>query len=62
MLKLDTEGRIQQLVVFPKGENGKERPGDLNWAHGMAVPGDGTIYIGDVQGKRAQKFVRVGAK
>ena len=62
VVKFDTEGRVKQLVVIPKGENGKEKPGDLNWVHGMAVAGDGTIYFADVQGKRAQKFVRIGAK
>lgn len=60
-MKLDTEGHIKQLWVVPKGENGKEKSGDLNWVHSMAVASGGTIYFGDVQGKRAQKFVRVGA-
>jgi hypothetical protein len=62
LLKLDTEGRIRQLVVFPKGVNGQEKPGDLNWVHGMDIGADGSIYFADVQGKRAQKFVPVGAK
>jgi hypothetical protein len=62
MLKLDTDGRIRHLWVIPKGENGKEKPGDLNWVHGMAVAADGTIYFSDVQGKRAQKFVPSGAR
>ena len=53
---------IKQLLVIPKGENGKEKPGDLNWVHGMAVAADGTIYFADVQGKRAQKFLPVGAR
>jgi hypothetical protein len=61
LMKLDTEGHIQQLWVIPKGENGKEKPGDLNWVHSMAVAADGTIYFGDVQGKRAQKFIPVGS-
>lgn len=60
LLKFDTEGRIKLLAVFPKGENGKEKPGDLNWVHTMDVASDGTIYFGDVQGRRAQKFVPVG--
>src|SRR5262249_41670614 len=60
LLKLDTEGRIKLLAVFPKGENGKEKPGDLNGVHGLAVADDGTVYLGDVQGKRAQKFIPVG--
>jgi hypothetical protein len=62
LLKLDPEGHIKQLSVIPKSENGKEKPGDLNWVHGMAVAADGTIYFSDVQGKRAQKFVPVGAQ
>jgi len=60
LLKLDSEGRITQVTVFPKGENGKEKPGDLNWVHSMAVAPDGSIYFGDVQGRRAQKFIPVG--
>jgi DNA-binding beta-propeller fold protein YncE len=62
VMKLDTDGHIKQLVVIPKGENGKEKPGDLNWVHGMAVAADGAMYFADVQGKRTQKFVKIGAK
>jgi len=58
-VRMDTEGRLKQLWVVPRGENGKEKPGDLNWVHSMAVAADGTLYFADVQGKRAQKFVRV---
>jgi DNA-binding beta-propeller fold protein YncE len=62
LLKLDAEGRIKQLTVFPKGANGQEKPGDLNWVHGMDIAADGSIYFADVQGRRAQKFVPIGAK
>jgi sugar lactone lactonase YvrE len=61
IMKLDTEGHIRQLLVIPMGETGKEKPGDLNWVHSMAIADDGTFYFGDVQGKRAQKFVPAGA-
>jgi peptidylamidoglycolate lyase len=61
VMKFDTEGRLKQMWGFPKGENGKEKPGDLNWVHSMAVGSDGSLYFGDVQGKRAQKFLPVGA-
>jgi DNA-binding beta-propeller fold protein YncE len=61
VMKLDTDGRLKQLWVFPKGENGKEKPGDLNWVHSISLAADGTLYTADVQGKRAQKFVPVGA-
>jgi hypothetical protein len=40
--------------VFPRGE--------VNWIHGMAVDPDGSLYFAEVQGRKAQKFVRVGAE
>jgi streptogramin lyase len=60
LAKLDPAGRLKQLWVFPKGENGKDKPGDLNWVHGMGLGPDGIVYLADVQGKRAQKFVPAG--
>jgi DNA-binding beta-propeller fold protein YncE len=61
IMKLDTEGRLKQLLVVRKGQNGKEEPGDLNWAHSIAVASDGALYFGEVQARRAQKFVPTGA-
>ena len=55
-MKLDTEGRLKQLWVFPKGD----KPGELNWAHSIAVAPDGSIYFAEVMAKRAQKFVPAG--
>lgn len=55
-LKLDTDGRLKQLWVLPMG-NG---PGQVNWIHSIAVAADGSIYFGEVQGKRASKFVPAG--
>jgi len=57
LMKLDTEGRLKQLWVFPKGD----KPGDLNWAHSIAVAPDGSLYFAEVMGKRAQKFVPAGS-
>lgn len=59
VIKFDPEGRVQEIWAFPKGEDGHEQPGDLNWAHGIAVDGDGNLYLGDMQGRRAQRFLRV---
>ena len=56
-MKLDTEGRLKQLWVFPKGD----KPGEVNWAHSMAVAPDGSIYFAEVMAKRAQKFVPAGS-
>jgi DNA-binding beta-propeller fold protein YncE len=57
-IKLDTEGRLKQMWVFPKGNNS----GELNWAHGMAVAPDGSLYFAEVSAKRAQKFVPSGTQ
>jgi pimeloyl-ACP methyl ester carboxylesterase len=56
-MKFNTSGKLLQLWSVPLGEDGKERPGDLNWAHGIAVDSKGNIYAVDIKGKRAQKFV-----
>ncbi len=57
-MKFDTSGKLLQLWAAPLGEDGQERPGELNWVHGLAVDSKGNIYAVDVKGKRAQKFVR----
>lgn len=57
-MKFAATGRVLQLWTTPKGVDGAEQPGDLNWVHGVAVDSQGNIYAGDIIGKRAQKFVR----
>jgi DNA-binding beta-propeller fold protein YncE len=57
-MKLDTEGRLRQLWTFPKGD----KPGELDWAHSIAVAPDGTIYFAEVMGHRAQRFVPAGTQ
>jgi peptidylamidoglycolate lyase len=52
-MKFDTEGRLKQLWMFPKGE--------LSWGHSIALAPDGSLYFGDVQGRRPVKFVPTGA-
>ena len=49
---------IKAWPTVPKGEDGKEQPGDLNWLHCLAFDSKGNLYAGDIIGKRAQKFVR----
>ena len=58
LMKFDTSGRLLQLWTVPKGEDGQEKPGELNWVHGIALDGQGNIYAADIKGKRVQKFVR----
>ncbi|QDV37806.1 peptidyl-alpha-hydroxyglycine alpha-amidating lyase family protein [Tautonia plasticadhaerens] len=56
-MKFDTDGRVLQQWSVPKGEDGHEHPGDCNWVHCIAADADGNLYVGDIIGQRAQKFV-----
>jgi hypothetical protein len=58
LMKFDTSGKVRQVWTVPKGEDGHEHPGELNWVHCLALDSKGNIYMGDIIGKRAQKFVR----
>jgi len=58
VMKFDTTGKLLQLWTFPKGEDGKEKPGEINWIHAIALDSRGNLYLGDIVGQRAQKFVR----
>ncbi|MEE8450990.1 MAG: peptidyl-alpha-hydroxyglycine alpha-amidating lyase family protein [Thermoguttaceae bacterium] len=57
-MRLDRDGKLLQLWTIPKGEDGQEKPGELNWLHAIAEDAHGNIYAGDIIGERAQKFVR----
>jgi hypothetical protein len=35
------------------------KSGEVSWIHSIAVALDGSVYFGEVQGKRARKFVPV---
>ena len=45
VMKFDTSGRVLQLWTLPKGEDGKERPGEVNLLHGIAADADGNDRI-----------------
>jgi NHL repeat len=49
------DGRAKQLCMFAKGQH----PGELEWVHALAVDSRGNLYLGDIQGRRAQKFLRL---
>jgi hypothetical protein len=57
-MKFNPAGRLLQLWTVPKGRDGLERPGEVNWVHAIAADSRGNLYVGDIIGKRAQKFVR----
>lgn len=56
VVKFDTTGRVRQMWSFPKAEDDKEKPGELNWVHGITFDSKGNLFLGDVIGKRIQKF------
>jgi hypothetical protein len=56
LMKFNADGKLLQLWTVPKGADGLERPGELNWVHCVAVDSKGNLYAGDIKGKRAQKF------
>jgi hypothetical protein len=58
-MRLSPAGRVLQLWTVPKGEDGKEQPGDCNWVHAIAEDSRGNLYVGDIIGKRAQRFLKV---
>lgn len=58
LVRFDTSGRALQLWTLPLGAEGKERPGELNWLHGVAVDSRGDLYVTDIIGQRAQKLLR----
>jgi DNA-binding beta-propeller fold protein YncE len=58
LMRFTPEGRLVQLWTVPKGEDGKEKPGELNWVHCIALDSHGDVYAGDIIGKRIQKFLR----
>jgi DNA-binding beta-propeller fold protein YncE len=56
-MKFNTAGTLLQLWTIPKGADGKEQPGELNWLHALALDSAGNIYTGEINGKRSQKFL-----
>ena len=57
-MRFRPDGRLLQMWAIPKAVDGKEKPGELNWVHCLAVDKTGNIYSGDIIGERMQKFVR----
>jgi sugar lactone lactonase YvrE len=58
LAKFNTSGKMLELHSFAKGEDAHEKPGDLNWFHAVALDQAGNLFVGDIIGKRVQKFAR----
>lgn len=57
-MKFNSEGKLLTLWTVPKGRDGDEKPGECNWVHAIAEDSQGNLYVGDILGKRIQKFLR----
>lgn len=55
-VKFSPAGRVLGLWTLPKGEDGATRPGEVNWLHTIALDSQGNVYLGDIMGRRVQKF------
>jgi DNA-binding beta-propeller fold protein YncE len=58
VMKFAPSGKLLTLWTIPKGEDGKERPDEVNWLHCIAADARENLYLGDVRGQRIRKFVR----
>ena len=55
-MKLNREGQVLLRVPLRKTTLPPGESGELNWVHGIAFDSQGNLYLGDIQGQRAQKF------
>jgi DNA-binding beta-propeller fold protein YncE len=58
VMKLSLQGQVLLRVPLVKTSTPPGKAGELDWVHGIAVDSQGHLYLGDIQGQRAQKFVR----
>jgi hypothetical protein len=58
VMKLNHRGKVMLRVPLRKTLVPPGKSGEVNWVHGLALDSQGNIYLGDIQGGRAQKFLR----
>ena len=56
VMKLSRDGKVLLRAPLPSIKTPPGKPGEVDWVHAIAVDSRGDVYLGDVQGKRAQKF------
>ena len=57
LVKFDTAGKALLRVPLDMPSDTGAKPGDVDWVHCIAVDSKGRIYLGDIQGKRVQRFL-----
>jgi peptidylamidoglycolate lyase len=70
-MQFSTDGRVHQTWTLPLGDIGtdkdhpdtsKLKPGETVGAHCIAQDSHGNVYVGDIYGERAQKFVPISKR
>ena len=56
-MKLNRKGKVLQRIPLLMTATPPEQSGELNWVHGIVFDSFGNLYLTDIQGHRAQKFV-----
>jgi DNA-binding beta-propeller fold protein YncE len=57
VMKLSQEGEVLLRVPLVKTEVPPGKSGEVDWVHGIALDSQRNLYLTDIQGKRAQKFL-----
>lgn len=70
-MKLSNKGHVQQMWTIPLGDIGDDKnnpdvlrlkPGEAVGVHCIAQDSKGNVYVGDIYGERAQKFVPISKR
>ncbi len=57
VMKRSRAGEILFHVELESPTTSPSQPGQVDWVHGIAADSQGNLYLSDIQGQRAQKFV-----
>ncbi len=58
-MRFSPNGKVRQVWTIPLAVKGKEKPGDGRGIHCIVQDSKKNLYVGDIYGERAQKFVPV---
>lgn len=58
-MRFSTDGRVRQTWAIPLAEKDNVKPGEAIGVHCIAQDEEGNLFVGDIYGELAQKFVPV---
>ncbi len=62
LMRFSNAGQVKQIWGLPLGDPKDPQPGDTIGAHCIAEDENRNLYIGDIYGERAQKFVPINRR